>query len=258
MGAATPWSALAPQQQASLGQPLGVNPVSIPLNTVGVQTMASLLPSPVASASAITTTTTANVTNVAAPPTANMRGLNNLVNAAQNKSHAAVLQGFSAQNKQSNAAQCVIGQLPPNNNIGSKRAAASPRNSHSAHSGHSNHGGHSSSKSERRSAPKQPSFDHLALSRRLKDEYGHQRTVWAQAEQNDDAFGRMDRPLVEALLLPKHRPQILEYEQKIIDFLVSDDWSYQFPPHLSSFNRLLLHRLSETFGLEHVVRRVDD
>merc|ERR1712157_434057 len=79
---------------------------------------------------------------------------------------------------------------------------------------------------------------------------------WSTITQNETLFKQLDRPLVEALLLPKHRPQILDYEQKIVEFLMRDEWTYRFPANLSSFNRLLLHRLSETFKLDHHVEYV--
>ena len=105
---------------------------------------------------------------------------------------------------------------------------------------------------------KYPDFDYKALTAKLREEYSMKREEWKNLAQNDALFDTLDRPLVEALLLPKHRPQILEYEQKIIEFLLSDDWTFRFPANLSSFNRLLLHRLSETYKLDHHVEFVAD
>eukprot|EP01083_Nonionella_stella_P188865 697172_1 len=171
---------------------------------------------------------------------ANMRNNNSI--SAPSQPTAAVLQDFQ-QNQRKN------GGYPSNNNnlndrdnmAGGGRILISPN----------------SSSSNLKAHQARPQFDYKALSQRLRDSYTKQLSRWAETSQNNESFfEQLDRPLVEALLLPKHRPQILQYEQKIIEFLISEDWTYRFPANLSSFNRLLLHRLAETFKLDHQVEYV--
>ena len=140
---------------------------------------------------------------------------------------------------------------PPNNNNNNNQAAV--LQDFSTRSANMINSPNSSSLSPR---SKHQNIDYNALNMRLRDDHKKMLLFWSQTQQNDALYQRLDRPLIEALLLPKHRPQILDYERKIIEFLISDDKVYRFAPNMSSFNRLLLHRLSETFALDHHVEHV--
>ena len=160
---------------------------------------------------------------------------------------AAVLQDFANNNNNNNGNN--------NRNNGNKN---NHRNHNGGHHGMNHNIIHSPNASSSNHHGSDADFDCKALSARLREQYMAKREEWQQLQQNEALFDTLDRPLVEALLLPKHRPQILDYEQKIINFLNSDASTYRFPANLSSFNRLLLHRLSETFKLDHHVEFVDN
>ena len=213
----------------------------------------------------------ANMRNVNINGNLNMNNMNNnngnVNNYGNNEQHplsphgnnqqAAVLQEFAIPKNNGN------GNLNVNNNGNNNRNNSNGnKNNHNRNNNGRNDMDnniiHSPNSSSSNHHSKYPDFDYKALTQRLRDQYATKREEWDQLPQNDALFETLDRPLVEALLLPKHRPQILAYEQKINDFLLKDEWRYRFPANLSSFNRLLLHRLSESYKLEHHVEFVDN
>jgi len=195
---------------------------------------------------------------------------------------AAVLKGFGTQNGPNPAGPTPMnpgGNLSiappggPRSNRPKDSYSTSPRNSQSAKSreqfsgsprsrqNHRDHGhghGRDTPNKEMVERCKRPTFDFKALSRKLKGEYEEMKQKWAQIPCSDELFKRLDKPLKEAMLMPKHKSQVLAYEKTIIDFLMREEWCYQFPRHLSSFNRLLIHRLAEMFKLDHIVHVIHD
>jgi hypothetical protein len=64
----------------------------------------------------------------------------------------------------------------------------------------------------------------------------------------------IDTALTEALENPRERAGVLGFEQTVLRFMESRDLELTFPP-LSSYQRMLVHRLADRFYLEH--RNVD-
>jgi hypothetical protein len=61
----------------------------------------------------------------------------------------------------------------------------------------------------------------------------------------------IDPALTDALEDPRERPHVLKFEDQIVQFMRSGSKQLDFPP-LSSFHRLVLHRLAQRFHLEHM------
>eukprot|EP01083_Nonionella_stella_P286208 974090_1 len=103
-----------------------------------------------------------------------------------------------------------------------------------------------------------PNFDYITLSNRLRQEYYVKYIEWQTIDQTAETFNQIDSPLIEGLLLETHYQQILEYENNIIEFVTNNQWNFAFPLNLHSFNRLLIHRLSDMYNLAHHVKDVID
>ena len=96
------------------------------------------------------------------------------------------------------------------------------------------------------------------LTERLKREIDNASKKWDNIVNNDELFSQIDKPLREALLLPKHNDEVKKYETEIYCWLIVPEKSKSFEVPLSSFSRLILHRLADLFHLKHTVERVQN
>ena len=67
------------------------------------------------------------------------------------------------------------------------------------------------------------------------------------AAEHDKAI---DPALTAALENPRERVNVLKFEDTILQFMKTSSRQLDFPP-LSSFHRLIIHRLAQRFGLDH-------
>lgn len=60
----------------------------------------------------------------------------------------------------------------------------------------------------------------------------------------------IDPALTAALDNSRERVNVLKYEDRIVQFMKTGSKQLDFPP-LSSYHRLIIHRLAQRFGLDH-------
>lgn len=60
----------------------------------------------------------------------------------------------------------------------------------------------------------------------------------------------IDPALTAALENPRERLNLLKFEDQMVQFLKANNKQLDFPP-LSSYHRLIVHRLAQRFHLEH-------
>ncbi|RYG62832.1 hypothetical protein EON64_17130 [archaeon] len=66
----------------------------------------------------------------------------------------------------------------------------------------------------------------------------------------EETLEGLDSAILNALSNPKERMACLQIEDIIVKFMRSGDAMMEVPPGLSSFRRLLTHRVGDRFGLQ--------
>mmetsp|Transcript_1152 Transcript_1152/g.1865 ORF Transcript_1152/g.1865 Transcript_1152/m.1865 type:complete len:421 (+) Transcript_1152:89-1351(+) len=79
---------------------------------------------------------------------------------------------------------------------------------------------------------------------------GVQSYTQTSVSQLDDVSG-IDSALMDALENPRERMNVLKYEDRIMRFVQSTDSFLDVPPIANSYQRLLIYRVAQRFGLEH-------
>lgn len=82
-------------------------------------------------------------------------------------------------------------------------------------------------------------------------------TKHSQKQNNlPEGMSEMDEILIKILSQPKDRSVVLQYENELNKFMKSSTRKLDFPP-MSSYQRLILHKMASYYHLDHVSLQVD-